>query len=506
MALRYQDFKIIGGGELGTKHRYGSMQFLYLLRDDPITDITDKYFCQRDILKSVSHNDVINILYWVGNESFTKSYRIASMDLGGGEEDWRLELEIIKDTGYIPSTALSDAIPLADSTTGASGTNLLISRDDHQHPKAVATETVRGQIEIATSQETAIGVNSTKAIVPLTLKQETNKLSSTIETNRKNLQDQISVLEGIGGALPHHDFGVSMPSQAELTEYFLKAIWGDGGVFTLDTTDLSNSSYVVDGKTWYGRDIFNGTWIRNDFDNTRIVTNNGGSAFDFANVGVDVVRIATDTIAGIVRPSSGLGEISVNSLGVMKVNGSMIRNLGEIIQSILPLTDPSLHLLDGSEITADGVYKTFYEYIKTIHDSGSYSGLLISEADWQTSNSNYGACGKFVFTDGVSVRLPKINRFIETTNNVMELGDLTPAGLPNITGAINGILPRRTDEWPVSSGAFSNGGITYNGSGGNLAGSYININLDASLSNSIYGNSATVQPQSIKLLTYIVIA
>ena len=83
-----------------------------------------------------------------------------------------------------------------------------------------------------------------------------------------------------------------------------------------------------------------------------------------------------------------------------------------------------------------------------------------------------------------------------------------PAGLPNITGSTdenpNIGLVSRTNA--TQTGAFTKGeNRAYAPSGStSVAGSM--LSFDASLSNSIYGNSNTVQPQSTKVLYYIVIA
>lgn len=50
------------------------------------------------------------------------------------------------------------------------------------------------------------------------------------------------------------------------------------------------------------------------------------------------------------------------------------RNLGQIIESILPLTDAGLHLLDGALIQGDGIYSAFVDYITELYDTVSVSG------------------------------------------------------------------------------------------------------------------------------------
>lgn len=102
-----------------------------------------------------------------------------------------------------------------------------------------------------------------------------------------------------------------------------------------------------------------------------------------------------------------------------------------------------------------------------------------------------------------TIRLPKITGIIEGTTSVSALGDLVAAGLPNITGTVGDTIETKLD--PTTTGAFY---LTTTSSGGEGNGGYryFGMGFDASLSNSIYGNSSTVQPQTIKQLVYMVIA
>lgn len=136
--------------------------------------------------------------------------------------------------------------------------------------------------------------------------------------------------------------------------------------------------------------------------------------------------------------------------------------------------------------------------------------IFCTEQQWQTSVTTYGVCGKFVY-DSVNntVRLPKITGIVEGTTDLTALGDLVEAGLPNITGEI-----QRGNYGPIrntgdTSGAFDRDNTQHgynNGMNGEANDSAAGFNFDASRSSSIYGNSTTVQPQTIKVLYYIVIA
>lgn len=191
--------------------------------------------------------------------------------------------------------------------------------------------------------------------------------------------------------------------------------------------------------------------------------------------------------------------------------GGASRNIGEIVASSIPLTDAGLHLLDGSLINGSGSYSGFVNYIAGLRTD--YPDLFETEANWQTAITTYGVCGKFVY-DSVNntVRLPKIEGFIEGTNIVSNIGSLVQAGLPDITGSV---VNSSSDEELLTSadkvtatGAFTIGtkvNKTY-GTTATADTGYDAFYFNASNSNSIYGNSDTVQPQAIKVLYYIVVA
>lgn len=185
------------------------------------------------------------------------------------------------------------------------------------------------------------------------------------------------------------------------------------------------------------------------------------------------------------------------------------RTIGEIVTSTIPLSDSGFHLLDGSELTGIGIYDQFVSYIASIYNSSL--NYFCTEEDWQEAVSTYGVCGKFVYTPAsgnnpAKVRLPKITGIIEGTTDLTTLGDLTEAGLPNITGTIS--LQNQSFGTAVFNGAFSSTSWNYtNNSGDGGTGSGLRkVAFNASSSNPIYGNSTTVQPQSVKVLYYIVVA
>lgn len=172
---------------------------------------------------------------------------------------------------------------------------------------------------------------------------------------------------------------------------------------------------------------------------------------------------------------------------------------GSTIFSLIPLTEAGLHLLDGSLLVVGGIYDEAITKIAALKSSNP--NLFITEENWQQSVTTYGVCGKFVYTEGVSLRLPKVTGFVEGTLDATALGDLVEAGLPDIYASFAGVsnispygaVRKENDSVSPVSGATTGGGVC-------------NLIFEASKWNSTYGNSDAVQPQSIKGYLYIVLA
>ena len=186
------------------------------------------------------------------------------------------------------------------------------------------------------------------------------------------------------------------------------------------------------------------------------------------------------------------------------------RCIGEIITSTVPLQDAGLHLLDGSVLSDSGSYSDFVAYVHQL--ALDHPELVIEDEDWQASVAQYGVCGKFVEGpsgyDPGSIRLPKITGFIQGTTNVSDLGNVVEAGLPNITGYFSGCETVYKEGYtPPPLGAFfQERANVISGDSPSTAFDNDEWGFDASRSNSIYGNSATVQPQAVKVFYYIVVA
>ena len=139
------------------------------------------------------------------------------------------------------------------------------------------------------------------------------------------------------------------------------------------------------------------------------------------------------------------------------------------------------------------------------------AGYLIEESAWQAKAATNGGNVPFYSKgDGSSTfRVPALKCWVRGAGSINEVGGYLAAGLPNIIGstawAVNGTLGIYTSQdtpYHQNTGALSvkKDGKAYGAigaTGEDSAKSNVSVNIDASLSNPIYGSSDTVQPPSI---------
>lgn len=208
-------------------------------------------------------------------------------------------------------------------------------------------------------------------------------------------------------------------------------------------------------------------------------------------------KTLSNCVAIIVNPQVGGGGGSNSGLP-----------LGTLISSTVVQNEAGLHLADGTTINQEGIYAQFATWLKDKYPNGDYT-----QSQFDSDVANYGQCGHYVIDNTAgTIRLPKITRYVEGLTNLEDIGKAIKAGLPNITGsqklAWNDITGGGTILGPDGTGAFykSTTGTSYF-SAGTAQGSQSNtLNIDASRSNSIYGNSNTVQTDAIRYPYYIVVA
>ena len=274
---------------------------------------------------------------------------------------------------------------------------------------------------------------------------------------------------------------------------------------TVETERLSvGQVYYYDGANWA---LAAGGSVA--IDETTIVFNNNDEiqAVAVVDQNTGIVKTWTGTAAeydAIVTKDPDTEYIITDDVGEMTPIRKDVseRNIGELVYSLVPVTDSGLHLLDGDLLDGTGIYADFYDYMADIQATAPQ--IFCSEADWQTSISTYGVCGKFVIdTVNHTIRLPKVTGFVEGTVTPSALGDLVEAGLPNITGDMGQNL---NNNAATPTGCFATTVQTSRRRCVGENGTGYHMVMDASQSSSIYGNSTTVQPQSVKGYIYMVIA
>ena len=133
------------------------------------------------------------------------------------------------------------------------------------------------------------------------------------------------------------------------------------------------------------------------------------------------------------------------------------------------------------------------------------TGYLKTEAEWQTlATANNGNVPYYSDGDGsTTFRVPALTCYIKAANGtVTEVGSYKAAGLPNITGSIRTRSMGTNSSAILTSvsGSFANGSTTetgYSVAQGTSGQPFKQVEFNASSSNSIYGNSTTVQPESV---------
>lgn len=196
---------------------------------------------------------------------------------------------------------------------------------------------------------------------------------------------------------------------------------------------------------------------------------------------------------------------------VNAVDPTFINQLAEKLSKLVTIRPLGFHYLHPyGTVPADSIicngatysralYKDFFDYITT-------QGWVKTEAEWQEiATRDNGFCPFYSSGDGsTNFRTPKFAPYQQIAMEVATATAYHQAGLPNITGRVYDKSGINCPAWTINpkitatSGAFrigAEGGYTASGTSKETA--YVkDFNFDASRSNTIYGRSATVQPES----------
>lgn len=152
----------------------------------------------------------------------------------------------------------------------------------------------------------------------------------------------------------------------------------------------------------------------------------------------------------------------------------------------------SLPLIGGTYSRT--LYKDLWDWVQ------KQTGYLKTESEWTILfNKNNGNVPFYSSGDGsTTFRVPSLKCWVKSGSSISEVGSYLEAGLPNITGNIDGLLNDGvTVSESVVDGAFLLGARYTSGNGGGSYVPYRKTSFDASRCSNVYGKSDTVQPSSI---------
>ena len=214
----------------------------------------------------------------------------------------------------------------------------------------------------------------------------------------------------------------------------------------------------------------------------------------------DIGPVGPQGPKGDTGPAGPQGQIGPKGAGIEVCDIGMALYVDE--------TKGLRRYLNGQIVDINTNTKAFLNRLKEI--TTRHPSLLCTEEEWQTAKtmSAFGQVGKFVFNyngaDIVSVRLPRVIN-VQGLFDLQNLGMTVEAGLPNITGSFMSGTEYGLNALSTT-GAFEKGiGTPYHLGGSTRAGGN-QVVLNASLSNSTYGNSTTVQQEAIQYPYFIQIA
>ena len=189
-------------------------------------------------------------------------------------------------------------------------------------------------------------------------------------------------------------------------------------------------------------------------------------------------------------------------------SSTVTHNIGDVFYSLR-----NENMMNGA-VVCDGSEYNITDYssggnsLKSLLDNGNLP--YISIADFDAAVTANGSCRCFGYDSGSTFKVPKLNDVFIEAGAASTVSEFIEAGLPNITGATRGPLTN-ADGTTLSNGVFSD---SYVPDGQEKIFGYRNdsqhnvfrLDFKASNSNPIYGNSDTVQPNSVKYKAYIQLA
>ena len=240
--------------------------------------------------------------------------------------------------------------------------------------------------------------------------------------------------------------------------------------------------------------------------NTSILPSASTAAVGAAQIASSAEATAGTDTTKIMTPA--LTKQAIDKFAPVKtVNGNGPDSSGDIQVAGLPLghlfawpfqTPPDGAIQCNGATYNRTLYADFFAY-------ASSKGWVKTEAEWQSlASANGGYCPYYSTGDGsTTFRTPKFAPFMQVAIASANVGTYHRAGLPNIKGDLP-VGENSNINTPISGAFYQNGSNTSIGLQGDSDNQL--AHFDASRSNSIYGRSTTVQPESHEWMICVVVA
>lgn len=240
--------------------------------------------------------------------------------------------------------------------------------------------------------------------------------------------------------------------------------------------------------------------------NTSILPSASTAAVGAAQIASSAEATAGTDTTKIMTPA--LTKQAIDKFAPVKtVNGNGPDSSGDIQVAGLPLghlfawpfqTPPDGAIQCNGATYNRTLYADFFAY-------ASSKGWVKTEAEWQSlASANGGYCPYYSTGDGsTTFRTPKFAPFMQIAIASGNVGTYHRAGLPNIKGDLP-VGENSSVNTPISGAFYQDGSNTSLGLQGDRDNQL--AHFDASRSNSIYGRSTTVQPESHEWMICVVVA
>ena len=180
-----------------------------------------------------------------------------------------------------------------------------------------------------------------------------------------------------------------------------------------------------------------------------VVDTNSGSVKMWTGTRQQYDAITTKDATTLYNTDNGL---YLGTTEVANISGN--RNIGEIVESIVPLTDAGLHLLDGALINGSGIYSAFVDYMASLYYSTASTGIYYI---WQATYN------EITYTTQSRVKTPTINDYYYSnygTTQVQKFADLSQGGVTWQVDSNGKIYYAGNEAILIGTGAIGNVSFT----------------------------------------------